>query len=58
LNNNKLDEDRVAILSTCLHNIEVLNIKACQLTTREIENISAAIGSLPQPVNTIKTIQP
>jgi len=48
---NKLDDDMTALLSTCLHNIEALYVRKCQLTTRGIENIVDAIRKRTVPVN-------
>jgi len=39
-----------AILSTCLHNIEELDVQFCEITTRGFENFSAAISKSPNPV--------
>jgi len=51
LSDNKLDVDMTAILSTCLPNIDELNVRNCQLNAIGIENISHAIRQKTIPVN-------
>ena len=53
LGNNVLKDDSVAAISTCLHNIEELNLMFCQLTARGIEIRSGAIKRLHVPVREI-----
>ena len=43
LSRTKLSDDGAAILSTCMQNIEVINISECELTTNGIQSISKAI---------------
>ena len=46
----ELDDEKGAILSTYLHNIEVLNISNCKLTATEIKHIVNAIERRQTPV--------
>ena len=43
LSGTNLDDEKAAILSTCLHNVEVLNVSECELTTNGIHCIAKAI---------------
>ena len=43
LSGTNLDDEKAAILSTCLHNVEVLNVSKCELTTNGIQCIAKAI---------------
>ena len=43
LSGAKLDDEKAAILSTCLQNVEVLNVSKCELTTNGIQCIAEAI---------------
>ena len=52
-NDNVITDDSSAILSTCLQNIEELNIAGCKLTTRGIVNICNGIKRLSVPVREI-----
>ena len=45
-----LDDDMAASLSACVHNIEVLNIGECELTTNGIQCIAKAIEQRSTPV--------
>ena len=53
LDRNVLEDDSVATVSTCLHNIEKLSVCNCQLTARGIEILSDAIKRLHVPVREI-----
>ena len=53
LDGNVLKDDSVANISTCLHNIEELNLPRCQLTARGTEILSDAIKRLHVPVRGI-----
>ena len=53
LRDNVLKDDCVAIISTCLHNIEELCVWSCQLTARGIEILSDAIKRLHVSVKEI-----
>jgi len=46
-----MDDDKTAILSTSMHNIEKLIVKGCNLTTGGLEHICNAIKALSVPVN-------
>ena len=43
LRRNKLDDDKAASLSTCVHNVDELNLQDCELTTRGVKKLSNAI---------------
>ena len=43
LSRTKLNDDKAAILSTCLQNVEVLNVSECELTANGIQSIANAI---------------
>ena len=43
LSGTNLDDEKAAILSTCLHNVEVLNVSKCELTANGIQYIAKAI---------------
>ena len=43
LSGTNLDDEKVAILSTCIHNVEVLNVSKCELTTNGLQCIAKAI---------------
>ena len=43
LSGNELDDETADVLSTCLFNIEVLNIGNCLMTKRGLEKICEAI---------------
>ena len=45
-----LDDDKAASLAACVHNIEVLNISDCKLTTNGIQCIAEAIEQRSTPV--------
>jgi len=47
---NELDDDMTEILSTCLHNVEELCVRKCQLTPTGIETIFNAIREKTIPV--------
>ena len=51
LSGTHFDDEIAAILSTCVHNIEVLNVSECKLTTNEIECIANAITQRSTPVS-------
>ena len=51
LSGANLDDQKAAIFSTCLHNIEVLNVSECELTAHGIMCIARAIGRRSKPVN-------
>ena len=55
LNETNLDDDMAALFSTCMQNIEVLNISKCELTTNGIQCIAKAIEQRSTPVRN-KTI--
>ena len=57
LDHNVLKDDSVAIISTCLHNIEKLSVRYCQLTARGIEILSDAIKRLHVPVREIWSLR-
>ena len=46
----KLSDDKAAILSSCLQNVEVLNVSECELTTNGIQCIAKAIKQKNEPV--------
>jgi len=46
-----LSDDKTVILSSCMHNIDELNVSGCELTTRGIENIAAGIQKRTKPVH-------
>ena len=43
LSRTKLNDDKAASLSTCLHNVKVLNVSECDLTNNGIQSIAKAI---------------
>ena len=45
-----MDDDKAASLAACVHNIEVLNISECNLTTNGIQCIAEAIEQRSTPV--------
>jgi len=51
LSGNNLDKDKSVILSTGLHNIDMLEIRECHLTTPGMESIANAIKDLSAPVS-------
>jgi len=51
LSYNELDDDKVLILSNCLHKIEKLTVGRCNLTKLGFERICNAIKNLSVPVN-------
>ena len=42
---NRVDDDAADCLSSCIHNLEELDLSDCQLTTRGIKQLSNAIKS-------------
>ena len=50
LNKTNLFDDKAAILSACLQNIEVLNISDCKLKTNGIQRIAKVIEQSNTPV--------
>ena len=53
LNNTMITDDSAAIISTCLQNIEELNVAGCHLSKRGIVSICNGIKGLSVPVRKI-----
>ena len=56
LSGANLDDQKAAFFSTCVHNIEVLNVSECKLTAYGIMCIAGAIGQRSKPVNNNKVL--
>ena len=50
---NKLDEERAVILSSCLHNVNELDLQNCEYSTKTLKTISSAISKLPNSVKSL-----
>ena len=51
LGNNKIGDEGAKSFSTCIHNIDELSLRICDITNLGIENLSKAIQKRTSPVN-------
>ena len=51
--NNELDDEKADILSSCLHNVNELDLQNCKFSTKALKTISSAISKLPNSVKSL-----
>jgi len=50
LGSTDVDDEKARIFSTCIHNIEMLDVSECQMTPSGFMSICKAIKQRPYPV--------